>query len=282
MSYYSFKKLNDSLQSLNVSDQLLYLGDFISLRQSLQPLLAAVPNNYSRAYGQVQLLKYDSSGNPSDVTSAEALTVPDSVISYAKARQAEINSKLKRITQKINELSPASKARVPTDQVRTLEPYNFPYAGENLNLFLSPLGKGWVASFPSFQRSSTLYTVRIGIIPHGEDMFSGCMLITSDKLSALGRLDNDGEIWLGIDPNLLSNQHKTEMRSGIVTAEALAEGAANSMLRNQAFQLVFGLAPYPGLNNPSYPIVDHNTVTIDVPTSQILTNLGVTIVDPDW
>lgn len=121
MAFYDFTRLNESLASLNLSDQERYLQEYLSLKAMLQPLLAAVPDAYARSYNQVQLIKYDEKGEPTDVTGNEQLTVPDSIIANAKAQQSSINDRLKQLRAKIDQLTPAVATKFTAFVIQPME-----------------------------------------------------------------------------------------------------------------------------------------------------------------
>lgn len=310
--YYNFDKLNRVLKDLNESPQSQYLSDFISLRGRLKPMLAAVPNNYARSYGQVQLIKYDSDGNPTDITPTDELTVPDSVIASAKAEQLDIITRLNRIKEKIDELSPASKINITKSSDQILLPISvqvryYGSGGGNRTYWYDPTQQ--VKPMLWFRSGEVTYS--LFLLPGGHTLYSAVDMWQGKVYQVYQQVDNNdcnvfqtnasnvngANAWgltsvpatkafrynvpndelLRIDPSYMVRrgvQSNTSAEDDNYVWDADSEDESSMRLP--------GLIKSNNLVTPTDFVTEESSFDFEIKTSDVLTDLGMEVIDPDW
>lgn len=89
--FHNFQYLNNAIGRSKFTDSKELLERLLSITSNVMSIAKSVSSNYAKQYSQVQWMKYDSDGNPTDVTPGEQNTVPDSILASAKQ---DVNSLL--------------------------------------------------------------------------------------------------------------------------------------------------------------------------------------------
>lgn len=104
MAYKDFSQLNSALAAAGLSPLVDDIRRFFNSMDSITSMAKDLVSSWGRSYSGVMVLKYDQSGQPTDVTEsqdfAHAIDVPNSLISDVKRRmstEASIYNQLKQL-----------------------------------------------------------------------------------------------------------------------------------------------------------------------------------------
>lgn len=113
MSYQNFQTINDALPEAVRTDFARAVIQAQSSADAVVSVATSTISEYARLYSQVQRLKYDTSGNVTDVTPMDELTVPASAIATLKQSMNDLRKLINWYETMGEEIAVDAKANIP-------------------------------------------------------------------------------------------------------------------------------------------------------------------------
>lgn len=110
----SMAELSEAIKSTHIPSDVAVIQKLLSSMTAATTALNALPSEYSRAYSQVQLLRYDQNNYPEDVTDPNAVTIPDSVIARYKQSWANIKENINSLRSQIEQFKVTDQPNMDT------------------------------------------------------------------------------------------------------------------------------------------------------------------------